>query len=493
MIRGQASDDELRATTTASADTREPGASAQRGSFDDSSTQRDSFDANPEQRISFDADAAQRVSFADAAQRSFDANSTQRDSFDSTQPISFDSARPSLGGLSKWVMFGAVFLITAEAGAAGLSTTESSAVAMGAGGTGTARSSDAAAGYYNPAAVTGEAGFRLSLGAVLASARLEASNEAFNASTDSGLAFPPNAHLSWSNDMFAAGASFTIPFGSSVRWKDDWERRFDVQEASFTVRRISAFFGGKIGPVSIAAGPFVDLATLETRRAIDFIEAEGSAKLETTATGFGGHAGVFVRAVDSLDIGLTYRSRAKLSFAGFADFSVPAELSGRAFDQAITAEVTLPDRIALGAVWRLNKEIELAADFEVYLWNTFDALVIDFAEEATSDVTQARDWSPTFVPRLGGSYAVLDWLTVRAGAFIDPSPTPSNTAGPSSPDSTRLGVALGASAQLPWGIDVALAYQHLEFLGVTSEAEDTKGIRFSGAADLVGLSLGLQL
>lgn len=379
------------------------------------------------------------------------------------------------------------------ASGAGLATTESSAVAMGAGGTGTARANDPAASYYNPAAVTGRAGFRLSLGAVLAAARLEASNDAFTSSTDSGLSVPPNAHLSWSNDMFAAGASFTIPFASNVSWKDDWERRFDVQQASITVMRASAFVGMKLGPVSFAAGPFVDFASLELRRAIDFIEAEGSTALDTTAIGFGGHAGVFVQAVDTLDIGLTYRSRSSLKLEGFADFSVPAEFRNTVPDQAITTNITLPDRIALGAVWRVREDLEIAADIEVYLWNTFDALVIDFANEGTDDVTQARDWSPTFVPRLGASYAVLDWLTIRAGGFVDPSPAPSTTASPSSPDSTRLGLSLGASVALPWGIQVALAYQHLEFLGVTSEAEGMDGLRFSGSADLAGLSLGLEI
>ena len=297
-------------------------------------------------------------------------------------------------------------------------------------------------------------------------------------------------HLAWSNEQFTAGATFSVPFGSKVAWPEDWARRFDVQQASLTVLRASAFAGYRWRNLAFAVGPFVDFGHLEIQRAIDFVDVEGVTSLDTRATGFGGHAAMFVRATDSLDLGLTYRSRSKLSLSGYADFSVPAEFRGRAPDQAVSTKIILPDRIAMGANWRVRPDLELTADLEAWVWSTVDELLIDFAEEGTSDVRQARDWRSTLVPRVGATWIAFDWLKVRAGGYIDPTPTPKETVGPSSPDSTRLGLSLGATVSVLPSVDLSVAYQRIQFLGST---EQTEAVRFSGSADLAGASVSVRL
>lgn len=386
---------------------------------------------------------------------------------------------------------GALAALTAgQARAAGFATAEASVIAMGAGGTGAARGDEAGAAAYNPAAIAASPGFHASAGAVIAAPRLHAESPTWAADTEAGLSVPPHAHVAWAGEMFLAGASFSAPFGSRVLWPDAWQRRFDLQKASLTVLRASAFAGARIGPFAVAAGPFVDFGSLDITRAIDFIEAEGRTSLATRATGFGAHAGVFFRAGETIDLGLAYRSRSRLSLSGFADFDVPDELSASAPDQAVSTEIVLPDRFTLGLRWQMTPEVELFADLEVNLWSTVDALEIDFAEEATRDVRQPRDWRSTFVPRLGASWLAIEgWLTVRAGAFLDPSPTPRETAGPATPDSTRLGFTAGATVALPAGFELSLAYARLQLLGTTTPED----VRFSGSADLAGASLGVSL
>jgi long-chain fatty acid transport protein len=375
--------------------------------------------------------------------------------------------------------------------AAGLSTADRSVVAMGTGGAAVARADDPGANVYNPASVVFAPGLELSLGALLAAPKLEASGESWTAATAGGASVPPHLHLRYATDTFALGASFTVPFGSEVRWPDDWERRFDVVSARLKVLRVSGFGAYKFGSISVAAGPFVDFGSLALDRAIDFIDAEGKTSIETHSTSLGALAAVFFRATEELDLGLSYQSRSSLSLTGYADFDVPPELRGKASDQAVNAKLMLPDRLTAGALYRVNEELDLAFDLEVLLWSTVDELRIDFANEDMTDVSQRRDWSATVTPRIGATYRALSWLELRGGAFLDPSPVPEETVGPSSPDSTRIGLTLGAGAEYK-GFAFDLGYQLLMFTGSTSKAEDLEGVSFGGSAHLVGLSLGYR-
>lgn len=377
--------------------------------------------------------------------------------------------------------------------AAGLSSTDRSVVAMGSGGTGAARADDPGANVYNPAAGVTVPGLTLGVGTLIAAPRLNADGGAWRSSTAGGASVPPHVHARWSNETFGFGASLTVPFGSEVRWPDDWARRFDLIAAQVRVLRLSGFGAYKIGDLSFAAGPFVDFGTLELQRAIDFIEAEGKTQIDTHARGFGVLAAVYWRANAELALGVSYQSRSRLNLEGYADFSVPPELRGRAGDGAVSAKMTMPDRLTLGASYHVADNFDLYADLELLVWSTMDELRLDFAQENMDDVTQRRDWRATVSPRIGASYLANDWLTLRGGLFLDPSPVPVETLNPSSPDSTRVGLALGAGAEVVRGLGVDLGYQLLIFTGATSEAEGLQGVSFGGTAHLVGLSLRYRL
>jgi long-chain fatty acid transport protein len=386
----------------------------------------------------------------------------------------------------------AALFVPFSAHAAGWSTAERSVTAMATGGAGAARSDDPGANTYNAAAGLFLPGLSASAGIMVAAPILNASAEGLDEGAR-GVSTPPLLHLRWAGESFGLGASFSVPFGSQVVWPKTWAGRFELQEARLQVLRTEAFAGGHIGPVSFAVGPFLDIARLSFVRAIDFVDAEGTTSIETTAKGFGAQASVFVRALDSLDFGLSYQSRSKLRFSGWADFSVPPEFSQKAADQRLHTELMLPDRFRFGALYRISEDLELLADLELVLWSTVDELALDFEAEATTDQIQRRDWKTTVAPRIGAAWRAIDFLTLRAGFFVDPSPVPKSTVGPSSPDSTRVGLTLGAGADIYAGFGVDVGYQLLIFTGAESESGEMAGVRYGGTAHLFGAALRLAL
>ncbi|MEQ9496087.1 MAG: outer membrane protein transport protein [Deltaproteobacteria bacterium] len=375
---------------------------------------------------------------------------------------------------------------------AGWSTTDQSVAAMGAGGAGAANAEDPGANTYNAAAGMMSPGLAASLGVVIAAPSLSATGDGFSAKSGD-VSLPPHLHVRFMGERFGIGASVTVPFGSQIEWPEDWEGRFDLRSAQMRVVRASAFLSGRYEFLSFAVGPHFDTAKLGFVRSIDFVDTEGTAAIETQANGIGVSASVFARPFAALDVGLSYASRTKLSFEGFADFDAPPEFSGRVQDGAISTSVTLPDRFRLGARYRPATDWEVLADLELTLWSTVDRLDLDFASEDTDDIEQLRNWKTTLTPRVGARYAVLDFLDVRAGAYFDPSPVPSQTVGPGSPDSSRVGLTAGAGLKLIEQVRVDLGYQFVLFTGSDGTSESTSTVQYDGAVHLVGASVAARL
>ncbi len=373
---------------------------------------------------------------------------------------------------------------------AGYTTADTSVAAMAAGGTATARKSDAAAAYKNPAATLFAPSLKVSLGAILAAPTLSAQGASFESQTQGGLSVPPHAHASYATEDFAIGASFTVPYGSGIAWPEDWTRRFDVVSADFKVLRTSVFVGGRYGMVSVAGGLLLDSAQLQVVRNIDFISDEGVVSLDTAASAVGGHASIFVEPNEWISVGFAWKSSTKFNLDGFASFETPQEFQSRATNGPVNTTLTMPHQLSFGLETRINSQIAINADVDVTLWSSVQQMAIDFEDEATEDVLKDRLWNTTVTPKVGVTYQPLDFLALRAGAYYDPSPVPAETVGPDSPDSSRLGLSLGIGLTMPGGTGIDLAYQRIEFQGATSSATaDNEALTFGGGVHLAGIAL----
>jgi long-chain fatty acid transport protein len=381
-----------------------------------------------------------------------------------------------------------------SAHASGFAVAEQSAVAAGTGGAAVARAGDPSAAWYNPAALADGFGLRAGVGLTLAlpSVEAQATDNTITGETDSPLSTPPHLYVSYAANDWATGLSVNVPFASSTTWPSSWSGRFEAIYSRPQFFRLAPFFAYRIGPVSIAAGPHVDIGRLDVHRSLNFIDAEGSIRALLSGAGFGGHASAFWRISDWVAVGLSYKSRTKISLSGDADFTAPQEFSTKAHDQHAQADLTLPDRITFGVNVSLG-DFKFLVDTEINLWNVNEKLVIDFEDEETSDSVKKNDWSTTFTVRSGAEWTPLDYLTARLGILYDPSPVPDSTLSPSSPDATRIGLTLGASVKL-WDLFFIDAfYEFLYLIPRTATGPDAPVARYEGTAHLFGFGLRFQL
>ena len=391
---------------------------------------------------------------------------------------------------------GLFLAVAGPARAGGFAVAEQSASAGGAGGTGAAREGDPSAAWYNPAALVDGAGVRIGAGltAAMASLRAEAMDGSWSADTEGGAAPLPSLQASWAGGDLAAGLSLGIPFGASVAWPDDWAGRHEIIASRIMVVRAAPFVGWRRGPWRVAGGLHVDTGEMRLRRSLDFIDTEGDVQLSLRGAGVGLHLAAFVRAAEQadghLDLGFTYKGRTSIELDGEADFTTPDAFSLKAADQEASSSLTLPDRLTAGAAWQRGAWTFLA-DLELTAWQVRDQVVIDFAREETPDVTQQADWNATVTVRGGTEWRGGPWVA-RGGLYRDPSPSPTATLSPSSPDSSRLGGSLGIGRALgaSWAVDAFYGYLHLDERA--SENPDSMAARYGGHAHLVGAGLRYQ-
>jgi long-chain fatty acid transport protein len=377
-----------------------------------------------------------------------------------------------------------------KAHAAGFQLAPQSARAQATGSAATARDEDPGAAWYNPAALADGAGVRFGVGLLAARPALTArgSDGSWSTDNEASWATPPNLALSYAQGAWAAGLSLGVPFGSGVTWPSDWPGRHELMRTQLTVFRAAPFFAWSFGPVRISAGVHLDAGRLELQRDLDFIDTDGDVRMDMSDTGFGVDAAAFWQGPGGVAVGISYKGRTTLSLDGGANFTAPAAFSEKIVDQNVATTLTLPDRVALGVALRRGRFTGFL-DAELVRWSVRESTTIDFAEPQTTDVVQMNDWHDTWAVR-GGVEHTRGRLALRGGAYWDPSPVPSATLSPSSPDANRLGLTVGAGWQLgdTWSVDVA--FEHMQLLERGSSGDEFLAARYGGSAEL--LSLGLR-
>jgi long-chain fatty acid transport protein len=402
---------------------------------------------------------------------------------------------------ARLVVLAALLLAPGAARAAGFELAQQGAVAAGMGGAATAVDGDAAAAWFNPAALADGGGLRAGLGVTLAfstlhAAALSAAPDApWSSSTRNGVSTPPYLHLSYAYKAFAGGVAVNVPFGSRVRWPADWPQRFDIVSSEPQFFRVAPFVAWRFGPLRIAAGPHFDFGTLRLEKATNHVDAEGYVEMLFHGWGVGGDASVYLDVHPKVAVGVSYKSRTALGLSGDADFqNIPVAFQPRFPDQKVTSDWTLPDRIAVGAAARLGP-FRVVGDLVVTLWSVNDVLPINFADPATDDKVQQNHWRTTFAVRVGGEYAFKERFAVRLGMYCDGLPRaapPAEYLAPSSPDSTRIAVTLGGSVRLWRGLAADVFYEYLTLLERSSTSLDAPLAKYRGDAHMLGFGVRWQ-
>lgn len=407
-------------------------------------------------------------------------------------------------------------LIPAVAGASGFALLEQSASRLGTAFAGTAAAADdATTVYFNPAGMTE---LREPEGALSASGigigsefRNGSSTPAFaqplggNGGDAGDWNFVPAAYFVLPvGDTFAFGLGVNAPFGLKLVYDEGWIGRFQALHNEIKTLNVNPSVAWRIGErVSIGAG--VDYQRLDAELTNDVnysaVIAQGVQQLVLAGqlppatggaviaanTAQSGHArvrgdddawgfnvGALFDLSDSTRLGLSYRSSIDYTVQGTINFTAPlgrdplssgiiaaASAPGAPLSSGpVEVALELPDSATLSLQHRFGNQFALLADVAWTGWSSVQELRIVRDSGATVSVTPEQ-WRDTWRYAVGGTYAMNDRITLRAGVALDETPVPDETRTPRLPDTDRTWLAIGARWQPSpaWLMD--FGYAHL--------------------------------
>jgi len=181
------------------------------------------------------------------------------------------------------------------------------------------------------------------------------------------------------------------------------------------------------------------------------ITQDGKATVSGDSLDFGFTVGLMYEFDPTLRIGMNYRSKIHHELEGDVDFELPDDavisaLFGSVFyDQALTADLTIPESISL-SVYKSYQKWEFLADVTWMNWSRFELLYMDFEDEVTPDSSIEERWQDVVRGSIGVNYNLNEKWKLRAGFVYDQSPCEeSNYRSPRIPDDDRTWVSTGVT------------------------------------------------
>lgn len=347
---------------------------------------------------------------------------------------------------------------------------------IGMGLIGTSLSYDASSLFYNPggaAFVNDRWSFSGGVSFLMARTTFQAANVNYQTHLKHQIntplyfygAFKPTPNLS-------VGIAVNTPYGNSLAWEDNWKGRFLIQNLTFKAFTFQPTVSYKFGDfLGIGVGLVYATGDVDMNKAVPVngqSVPEGSVNIKGSASNFGFNAGIMVKPMKGLSLGLDYRSKIEMKVkGGTATFTVPQSLGGSFPNTNVDAMLPLPANLDFGASYEFgkNNQFMIGINLCYVFWSTYDSLVFDFEKvsptQALGHVASPALYENHLIPRIGFQYKVSELLTVRLGGYYDPSPVPSDYLNPQTPSTNQIGMTCGVSVYPVKGLSIDAAFLYI--------------------------------
>ncbi len=324
-------------------------------------------------------------------------------------------------------------------------------------------------------------------------------------------AFVPHAFVNYrgENSKFSFGAGLYVPYGLTSQWTDSFPGRFQAQKASLATIYVQPNIAYQLNDKwSIGGGPVIGHSTVELIQALDLSEQVAAtvpatitfaqlgiatrtefakANLNGSATGFGGHIGIFGKPTPQWTVGIRYLTPINFTYDGAEatftqtttglvlpvgnpispattvdiDALVAPQFTtgGRLVAQGVETHITHPAQLQAGFGYSGFANWLLSADYAWTGWRKFRELPVTFLGPASvSNRVLIEDYNNTSAIRLGAQRAFTGGAQVRFGFSGVASAAPDVTVTPLLPEQDRAYGSIGGSYPLTSNLTIEGAY-----------------------------------
>ncbi len=299
------------------------------------------------------------------------------------------------------------------------------------------------------------------------------------------------------SDKFSAGLAINTPYGNSLSWGKDWDGRYLIQDLSLRAIFFQPTVSFKINDmIGIGLGFVYATGKFDLTKALPVTGANGDASvnLNGSAAQMGFNAGVMIKPIENLSIGVDFRSKINMKVEGAeAKFTVPASLAGNfPADNKFSTTLPLPANLDLGVSYNVTEDLMIGLGLNYVFWSVYDSLIFDFETNtpALPDSRNPRLYKNKLIVRLGGEYTLNEKLAFRAGGYYDPSPVNEEYFSPETPSLNNLGLTLGLSYKPIENLSIDLSFLYIMGMEATKQYKpDNFGGTFKSRVYIPGFGL----
>ena len=321
--------------------------------------------------------------------------------------------------------------------------------------------------------------------------------------TENPLGTPLYAAIAYKvTNNVSVGLSVTTPFGSTVKWADDWTGREIVQKME-----LKSFYFQPMVSYKFNDWASIGVSYIYAKGIVDWDKAVtnlgGTLNInDEKATGSGFGVGFYLKPSSNLDLSIAYRSPVIMkadngvaTFTGVPEavLTSPQLNVGADGQDAFTAELPLVDEYIIGLTYRITPKWLVSADFNYHGWERYSKLTLDFENAQVGNqadktvLVSPKNFKNAKTFRIGTQYMLTDKLAGRLGYYFDESPYEDKYFIPETPSFDASVVTAGLGYKFgKLGVDLAAALSFPEARKVTNDF-----LSFRGQAKAKPMYLGL--
>ena len=321
--------------------------------------------------------------------------------------------------------------------------------------------------------------------------------------TENPLGTPLYAAIAYKvTNNVSVGLSVTTPFGSTVKWADDWTGREIVQKME-----LKSFYFQPMVSYKFNEWASIGVSYIYAKGIVDWDKAVtnlgGTLNInDEKATGSGFGVGFYLKPSSNLDLSIAYRSPVIMkadngvaTFTGVPEavLTSPQLNVGADGQDAFTAELPLVDEYTIGLTYKITPKWLVSANFNYHGWERYSKLTLDFENAQVGNqadktvLVSPKNFKNAKTFRIGTQYMLTDKLAGRLGYYFDESPYEDKYFIPETPSFDASVVTAGLGYKFgKLGVDLAAALSFPEARKVNNDY-----LSFRGQAKAKPMYLGL--
>lgn len=331
--------------------------------------------------------------------------------------------------------------------AAGFQLSEQSAIQMGRAMAGAGVvGDDLSAVHYNPAGMTLLSGTRMQATGTWVAVNLDYESHDGSVTENGrlkGQIIPAGFLTHQINDSLWAGLGLTVPYGMGTEYGEDWKGRERGTESMILTFDINPNLAWKVNDkLSVGGGISLQYAKAELGMGMGPMQAN----VKGDSWAWGWNVGLMFQPVETVRLGLAYRSHIAHNAEGHTDVKSPLNLTSD-----MKVRIKTPDTVTLSATWEATDALRLSGTARWSKWSNFrtlDVQNLDFngtPYAKFANVPVENNWDDTWFFSVGADYKLNGQWTVRGGVAYDQGPVENQYRMAVIPDTDRVWFSGGAS------------------------------------------------